>query len=102
MHSWHFEFVIADVGLERPTGMSPIARRVAQQFYIAPYQEGVDNEEEIARNLDNLTRGIQEYALMEDIPRRYQRNRVEVSNRIRRLLTRVVRAVTCYHEHNVE
>ena len=55
-----FRFVNADVGPERPTGMSPIAKCVARPVdAVIPYKEGSDNEEEIARNLEGLTRGIQ-------------------------------------------
>lgn len=100
MHSWHFDFVIVDVGLKRPVEMSPITRRIARQFKITPSQEGVDNEEEIAWNLKDLTRGILEYAQMEEIIGRYQRKTVGVSDRIHQLLTHVVQAMTCYHEHN--
>ena len=58
----------ADVGPEHPIGMSPIARHIARQFEVAPYQEGSDNEE-IAQNLEGLTHGIPEYAQMGDVPR---------------------------------
>lgn len=62
MYSWHLDSLIVDVGPEWPTDMSPIARHVSQQFEIAPYQEGIDNDEEIAQNLEGLTRGIPKYA----------------------------------------
>ena len=52
---------IADVGLERPTGMSPIARKVPCDFDIAPHGEGGE-EEEIMRNLEGISRGVLEYA----------------------------------------
>ena len=64
-----FHFVNADVGPDCPTGMSPIARRVACQVdVVTPYQEGSDNEEEIMRNLEGFTRGIPEYARVGYIP----------------------------------
>lgn len=72
-----------DVGPERPAGTSLIARRVARQFDVAPYQEGSDNDEEIARNPEGFTHGILEYARMGDAPRQYQRHTVGVSDRIR-------------------
>ena len=81
---------------KRLAGMSPIAR------HVAPYQEGRDNGEEIMRNLEGLTCGILEYAQVGDIPHQYLRHRVGVSDRIHRLLTRVARAVSCYHDHHVD
>ena len=60
MYSWHFNFLNVDVWPKQPVGMSPISKRISQQFDIAPYQEGVDNEEEIAQNLEGLTKGIDE------------------------------------------
>ena len=95
-----FFFINAYVGLENLDVMCPISRRVTHHFDVAPYQEGSDNEEEITRNLDGLTRGILEYAQVGDIPRQYPRHTVGVSDRIHRLLTRVVRVVTCYDEHH--
>ena len=95
-----FFFINADVGPQRPVGMSPIARRVDWQFDVAPYQEGSDNEEEITQNLEGLTHCILEYARMGDVPRQYQRHTVGVPTHIHRLLRRLVRAVTCYHEHH--
>jgi len=59
----------ANVGPKRPARMSSIARHVAQQFDVIPYQEGSNNEEEIAQNLEGLTHWIQEYAQMGDVPR---------------------------------
>ena len=88
-----------DVGPERPVGLSPIFRHVARQFEVSPYQEGRENEE-IAWNLEGLTHGIPKYAQMGDVPCQYQRHTVGVSDRIHRLLTRVVRVVTCYDEHH--
>jgi len=55
--------------------MSQIARHVTRSIdAVAPYQEGSDNKEEIARNLEGLTHGIPEYAWVGDIPRQYQRH----------------------------
>ena len=83
--------------------MSLIVRRVPRPIDVfTPYQEGSDNEEEIARNLEGLTRGISKYARVGDIPHQNQRHTVGVSDRIRRLLTHVARVVSCYHDHNVD
>ncbi len=72
MHAYNISLVYADVGLERPAGMSMIARRVPHPINIvAPYQEGSDNEEEITRSLEGLTHAILEYARIGDMPRRY-------------------------------
>lgn len=52
MHAYKISLVYADVRPERPIRMSPIARCVACPIdAVIPYQEGSDNEEEIARNL---------------------------------------------------
>lgn len=59
----------ADVGLEHPIRMSPIAKHISRQFNVTPYREGSDNKEEIAQNLKGLTHGIPEYAWMGDVPR---------------------------------
>ena len=40
MHVLTLIHVIADVGPERPTGMSPIARRIPRDFDVAPHGEG--------------------------------------------------------------
>ena len=63
MHAYNISLVYADVGPERLAGMSPIARRIPCPIdVVTPYQEGSDNEEDIARNLEGLTHGISEYA----------------------------------------
>ena len=59
----------ADVGPECPVGMSLITRCIARQFYVTPYQEGRENEEDIVRNLKGLTHGIPEYAWVGDVLR---------------------------------
>ena len=91
----------ADVGPEIPAGMSPIARRVPRGFDIAPHGEGGE-EEEIIRNLEGISRGISDYARFDDVPCAYQRHTTGVSNRVHRLLRRLVWAVMCYHERHTE
>lgn len=103
MHGYKISLVYADVGQEGPVGMSPTYRCVPHPIdVVAPYQEGSDNEEDITRNLKGLTDGISEYARIGDMPRRYQRHTVGVSNRILQLLSRVARAISCYHDHHAE
>ena len=63
-----FCFINEDVGPEQPARMSPIVRRVTLQFDVTSYEEGSNNEEEIARNLKGLTHSIPEYAWVRDIP----------------------------------
>ena len=83
MHVYKISLVYADVGPEQTARMSPIARRYPRPIdVVAPYQEGSDNKEEIARNLDGLTHGIPEYAWIGDMPRWYQRHTLGVSDRI--------------------
>jgi len=89
--------VYADVGSERPAGLSPIARRV--QPAADPQLKGGVGEE-LVQNLEGLTRGIPDYARLTDVPFTYQRHTVGVPARIHRLLRRLVCAVTCYHEHH--
>ena len=89
--------MFVDVGPERLTGMSPIARQIPRDF--DPHGEGGE-EEEIVRNLEGITRGVPNYAIFDDVPCAYQRHIVGVPSRIHRLLRRLVRAVTCYHEHH--
>lgn len=53
MHAYNISLVYADVGLEKPSKMSPIAKHVLHLIDVdSPYQEGSDNKEEIARNLE--------------------------------------------------
>ena len=79
--------------------MSPIARQIPRDF--DPHGEGGE-EEEIVRNLEGITRVVPDYAKFDDIPRAYQRHTVGVPSHIDRLLRRLVRAVTCYHEHHTD
>lgn len=77
--AYNISLVHVDVGPERLVGMSPIAKHVACPIdAITPYQEGRNNEKEIARNLEGLTRGIPDYARVGDISSQYQRHSVGV------------------------
>ena len=87
----------ADVGPERPTGMSPISQRT--QLAPDPQGEGTGGEE-LIQNIEGIARGIPDYARLADVPMAYQRHMVGVPSRIHRILRRLVRAVTCYHEHH--
>ena len=89
----------ADVGPERPAGMSPISRRT--QLTPEIQGEGTGGEE-LIQNLEGIAHGIPDYARLSDVPMAYQRHTVGVSNRIYRILRRLVRAVTCYHEHHAD
>ena len=89
----------ADVGPERPTSMSPIARRIPHNF--DPQGEGGE-EDEIVRNLEGITRGVPNYAHFVDVPRAYKRHTVGVPSRIHYLLRWLVWVVTCYHEHHAD
>jgi len=89
----------ADVGPERPTGMSPISWRT--QRTTDPQGEGTGGEE-LIQNLEGISRGIPDSARLADVPMAYQRHTVEVPSRIHRILRRLVRAVTCYHEHHAD
>ena len=93
--------VIADVGLERPADMSPIAWQNPQDFDVAPHGEG-GKEEEIIRNLEGISRGIPNYEQFDGVPHAYQRHTAGVSTRVHRLLRQLVREMTCYHEHHVD
>ena len=84
----------ADVGPERPAGMSPISRRTQ-------LAQGTGGEE-LIQNLEGIARGIPDYARLADVPMAYQRHTVGVPSRIHRILRRLVRAITCYHEHHVD
>ena len=87
----------ADVGLERPVGLSPTVRR--GQHAADPQAGGVVGEE-LIQNLKGLAQGIPGYARLADVPFAYQRHTVGVPTRVHRLLRRLVRAVMCYHEHH--
>ena len=87
-----------DVGPERPTGMSPIARQTPCDFY----HHGEGDKEEIVQNLEGIAYGIPNYAHLDDVSWAYQRHIVGVPSRIHYLLRWLVWAVTCYHEHHVD
>lgn len=89
------------MGPERPPGVSVIARRVARQLKDAPYFEGVDLMVEVERNLEALTRGIPDYATIDEVPLWYERHITGVSTRLHQVLGRVVRAISCYHEQHI-
>ena len=84
-----------DVGAERPTDLPHNVQRA--QPTADPQVEG---EDDLVQNLEALTRGIPNYGRLVDVLRAYQRHTVGVSTRVHRLLRCLVRAVTCYHEHN--
>ena len=89
----------ADVGPERLAGMSPIARRTL----LAPEIQGEGTGgDELIQNLEGIAHGIPDYARLADVPMAYQRHTMGVPNRIHRILRRLVRAVTCYHEHHAD
>ena len=88
-----------DVSPERPAGMLLIAQRAPRNF--DPHGEGGEGEE-IVQNLEGITCGFLEYARLDDVPRAYQRHTIGVPSRIHHLLRRLVQAVTCYHEHDVD
>ena len=52
-------YMHADVGLERPTGMSPITWRTLPT--LDPQAEGAEGGE-LIQNLEGITRGIPDYA----------------------------------------
>ena len=89
----------ADVGPERPIGMSLIARRTPLAY--DPKGEGGEGSE-LVQNLEGITRRIPYYARLADVPLAYQRHTVGVFSRLHRLLRRLVQAVTCYHEHHAD
>jgi hypothetical protein len=59
----------------------------------------VEDYEAVEKNLEGLTVDISDITIGE-IPRRYQRHTVGVSESINRLLRRVARVVVCYREHH--
>ena len=83
-----------DVGPERPVGISPIVRRTPLAY--DPQGEGG----ELVHNLEGIARGVPDYADLADVPLAYQRHSVGVLSRLHPLLRRLVRAMTCYHEHH--
>ena len=89
----------ADVGPERPTGMSQIARRTPLAY--DPQGEGGEGDE-LVHNLEGVARGAPNYAHLDNVPLAYQRHTVGVLSRLHHLLRRLVRAVTCWHEHDAD
>ena len=69
----------ADVGLERPAEMSPIARRTPLAH--DPQAKGGDGNE-LVQNLEGIARGIPNYARLEDVLMAYQRHTVGVPSRL--------------------
>lgn len=67
----------------------------------APYEEGANSVVQVEHSLEVLTRGIPEYALIDEVPLQYQRHIVGVPIRLHQFLDRVIRAMSCYHEHHV-
>ena len=92
-------YMHADVGPERPAGMSPIARRTLPAP--DPQAEGAEGGE-LIQNLEDIARGIPDYARLADVSMAYQRHTVGVPYHLHQLLRRLVRAVTCYHEHHAD
>ena len=92
-------YVYADVGPERPAGMSPIAWRTPLAY--DPQGEGGEGNE-LVQNLEGIAHGILDYAHLAYVPMAYQRHTVGVPSHLHRLLRRLVWAVTCYHEHHVD
>ena len=84
-----------DVGLERPGGSSPINRRVGAYFV----HRGDDKMIKIENNLSRLTLDVLD-STMDDLPRRYQRHTMGVSEYFKHFLCRLERGVMCYHEHH--
>ena len=88
-------YMYADVGAERPADLPHNVRRA--QPAVDPQVEG---EDDLVQNLEALTQGIRDYGRLANVPRAYQRHIVGVSTHVHHLLRRLVRAVTCYHEHH--
>jgi hypothetical protein len=91
-----FLFDDTDVGPYRPPGTSPIQRR-GEAAPVARWD--AEDYEAVEQNLEGLTADVPDIAIGE-IPRRYQRHTVGVSESLSRLLRRVARAVVCYHERH--
>ena len=72
-------YMCADFGPERPTGMSPIARRAPLAH--DPQAEGGKGSE-LVQNLECIAQGILDYAHLEDVPMAYQRHTVGVPSRL--------------------
>ena len=80
----------ADVGLMRPDGLDPYQRRLGGVG-------GVDAN--LPDHLERLTANVVGLR-MANIPIGMQMYTVDVSQRMRRALRRVVAAVLCYQEHH--
>ena len=89
----------ADVGPERPAGISPISRRT--QPAADPQAEGAEGGE-LIQNLEGIAQGILDYARLADVPMAYQRHTVGVPSRFHQLLRCLVCVVACYHEHHAD
>jgi hypothetical protein len=74
-----------DVGLYRPPKTSPIQRRGEEALVV---RWDVEDYEAVEQNLEGLTTDVPDIAIRE-IPRRYQRHTVGVSESLSRLLRRV-------------
>ena len=90
IHSDTF-YMYADVGPERPAGMSPIAWRTLPAP--DPQAEGAEGGE-LIQNIEGIARGIPDYAWLADLPMVYQRHTVGVPSHLHQLLKCLVRAVT--------
>ena len=88
-------YMYADICAERPADLPHNIRRA--QPAADPQVEGDDD---LVQNLEALTRGIPDYGRLADVRGAYQRHTVGVSTRVHHLLRRLVRAMTCYHEHH--
>ena len=76
---------------------------IAQRTPLAYDPQGKGGEGNgLVQNLEGIVHGIPEYARLADVPMAYQRHTVGVPSRLHRLLRRLVRAVTCYHEHHAD
>lgn len=76
-----------DVGPERPPSMSPIAWQVAHQIVVVDYEQGAYPLIEMECNLDAITRGVPDYATIDEVPMHWQRHTLGVYTRLRRLLS---------------
>jgi hypothetical protein len=91
-----FLFDDTDVGPYQPPGTSPIQRRGEATLVV---RWDVEDYEAVEQNLEGLTTDVPDIAIGE-IPRRYQRHNVGVSESLSRLLRRVAREVVCYRERH--
>jgi hypothetical protein len=91
-----FLFDDTDVGPYRPLGTSPIQQRGEAAPVV---RWDVEDYKAVEKNLEGLTADVPDIAIGE-IPRRYQRHTVGVSESLSRLLHRVAQEVVCYREHH--